>query len=155
MRAGTAIVYSLALLMVTTEPGAVLSAERTLVMVTVTGAQSKAASLTQQEMRRLFLGDTLIKDGERLAPLLNTSDPLLYEVFLQKVIHLSARHYERQVLARVFRMGGQRPAAYDDTAKLLAALRSEPGRVSYMWEDMAKSSPGVKTIGTLWQGPVE
>lgn len=155
MRAGSAIVCSLALLVVTSEPGAVPGAERTLVMVTVTGAQSKTASLTQQEMRRLFLGETLIKDGEHLVPLLNTGDPLLYEVFLQNVIHLSARRYERQVLARVFRMSGRRPAAYDDTAKLLEALRSEPGRISYMWDDMAKSSPGVKTIGMLWQSPVQ
>lgn len=155
MRAGISIVCSLALLLGTTEPGAVPGAELTLVMVTVTGAQSKTASLTQHEVRRLFLGETLIKDGERLVPLLNTGDPLLYEAFLQKVIHLSARHYERQVLARVFRMGGQRPAVYTDSAKLLEALRGEPGRVSYMWEDMVKSSPGVKTIGTLWQSQVE
>ncbi|MCL4316123.1 MAG: hypothetical protein M1527_04585 [Gammaproteobacteria bacterium] len=155
MKTGTMVFCSLALLLVTTDPGAVLSAERMLVVVTVTGAETKAASLTQQEVRRLFLGETLIKDGEQLIPLLNTGDPMLYEVFLQKVIFLSARNYERQVLSRVFRMGGRRPAAYTDSAKLLEALRSEPGRVSYMWDDMAKSSPGIKTVGTLWQSPAD
>ncbi|MCL5669464.1 MAG: hypothetical protein M1392_05745 [Gammaproteobacteria bacterium] len=48
------------------------------------------------------------EDGVQLVPLLNTGDPMLYEVFLQKVIFLSARNYERQVLSRVFRMGGRR-----------------------------------------------
>lgn len=155
MRAAGAMVCSLALLLIVTEPGAAPGSERTLVMVTVTGAQSKTTSLTQQEVRRLFLGETLFKDGERLIPLLNIGDPLLYEVFLQKVIFMSARNYERQVLSRVFRMGGKRPAAYTDDAELLEALRNEPGRVSYMWEDLAKFSPGIKTVGTLWQSPAD
>ena len=109
-------------------------------------------ALTPADVRRLFLGIPQARDGRRLVPLHNTSDPLLYEVFLQKVVHMSARNYERGVLEQVFRAGGQRPVRYDNEAALVAALRHQPGAITYMWADDARRLPGIRVVQELWPG---
>ena len=139
-------------LIITTAHGA-LAADRALVLVR--SEQATATALTEQEVRKLFLGEALVKQGQLMEPLRNRTDPLLYEVFLQKIVFMSARNYERQLLSRVFRLGGQRPPAYEDLDELIAALKSNPAAVTFMWEDEARTIPGIKVSTQLWQGPIE
>ena len=129
------------------------AAERSLVLVR--SEQATAPPLTGQEVRKLFLGEALIKDSQRVEALRNLTDPFLYEVFLQKIIFMSARNYERQLLSRVFRLGGQRPPAYENFYEMIAVLKSNPVAVTFMWEDEAKSIPGIEVSTQLWQGQVE
>ena len=131
----------------------VFAAERSLVLVR--SEQAAVPVLTEQEVRKLFLGEALIKDGQRVEGLRNSADSFLYEVFLQKIIFMSARNYERQLLSRVFRLGGQRPPLYDDRNELIAMLKSNPAAVTFMWEDEAKLIPGIKVSTLLWQGVIE
>ncbi|WFP50560.1 hypothetical protein PL263_00710 [Methylomonas sp. EFPC3] len=124
-------------------------------LVLVTGSASTIPVLTVQEARKLFLGVPLEKDGERPVPLLNTSDPLIYEVFLQKVAFMSANAYENQTISVVFRLGGKRPESYSDLKDLLAALQQHPGTVTYLWEDQVRANQGIKAVNVLWQGAAE
>jgi hypothetical protein len=130
-----------------------LAAERSLVLVR--SEQATVPPLTEQEVRKLFLGEALIKNGQRVQALRNGTSPFLYEVFLQKIVFMSARNYERQLLSRVFRLGGQRPPAYEDLNELIAALMNNPAAVTFMWEDEARTIPGIKVSTQLWQGPIE
>lgn len=130
-----------------------LAAERTLVLVR--SEQATAPALTEQEVRKLFLGEALTKNGQRVQALRNHTDALLYEVFLQKIVFMSGRNYERQLLSRVFRLGGQRPPIYEDLGALIAALKANPAAVTFMWEDEAGTIPGIKVGMQLWQGPIE
>ncbi len=130
-----------------------LAAERSLVLVR--SEQATAPPLTGQEVRKLFLGEALTKNGQRVQALRNLTDPFLYEVFLQKIVFMSAHNYERQLLSRVFRLGGQRPPVHEDLNQLIAALKSNPAAVTFMWEDEAKAIPGIKVTTQLWQGPTE
>lgn len=141
-----------ALLMACAAAPAIASAER---LVLVTDAAAAIPALSSTEVRKLFLGKPLVKDGVRLRALRNETDALLREVFLQKVMFLSAHDYERQLLSNVFREGGERPAAYEDAAPLLDALQSKSGAVTYMWEDAARAAPNVKIVGELWQGTLQ
>ena len=123
-------------------------------LVLVAGAQSTLPPLSLVEVRKLFLGKPLIKEGMRIEALRNTSDELLQEVFLQKVIFMSERAYERQLLSNVFREGGQRPSAYKELKSLVAELQTRPAALSYMWAGTAQATPGIKIIGELWTGPI-
>lgn len=127
--------------------------ERSLVVVR--SEQATAPPLTEQEVRKLFLGEVLIKDGQRVEALRNGANTFLYEVFLQKIIFMSARNYERQLLSRVFRLGGQRPPLYNDLNELVAMLKTNTATVTFMWEDEAKLIPGIKVSTLLWQGVIE
>jgi len=98
----------------------------------------------------LFLGVPMTKDKVRLRPLLNTSDRLATDVFLQQIIFMSKREYERQLLSRVFRLGDQRPPEYENIDALLNALLDTPGSVSYMWSEQFGHQSGLKSLGVLW-----
>jgi len=127
---------------------AVESSQRDLLLVC--GTESTIPQLSREEVRKLFLGVPIVKDGIRLKPLRNASDELITEVFLQKTVFMSKRSYERQLLSRVFRLGGSRPPVYTDITELTAELRRSPESVTYMWSDQVTQANAVKSIGVLW-----
>jgi hypothetical protein len=124
-------------------------------LVLATSAASSLPALTTQEARKLFLGVPLEKDGAHPVPLLNTSDPLTYEVFLQKVAFMSASTYETQTISVVFRLGGKRPESYSNLKELVDALQQNPGTVTYLWEDQVQDNKGIKSVNVLWQGSLD
>jgi hypothetical protein len=124
-------------------------------LVLVTASASKITPLSPTEIRKLFLGLPISQNSLRLEPVHNASDPLLNEVFLQKIIFMSARSYDHQLMSQVFRSGGHRPLSYNDADALAAALRDKPGTLSYMWSSGAQQIPGIKVVQELWQGPVD
>lgn len=124
-------------------------------LVLATSSASSIPSLTVQEARKLFLGVPLEKGGEHPVPLLNVSDPLIYEVFLQKVAFMSANAYESQTISVVFRLGGKRPESFNDLKNLVDALQQNPGTVTYLWEDQVMANQGLKAVNVLWQGALE
>jgi hypothetical protein len=132
---------------------AITATTRSLVLAT--SADSTLPSLTTQEARKLFLGVPLEKDGSHPVALLNTSDPVAYQVFLQKVAFMSANIFETQTLSVVFRLGGKRPENYSDLKDLVSALEKNPGTVTYLWEDQVKANQGIKSVSVLWQGSTE
>jgi hypothetical protein len=82
--------------------------------------------------------------------MLNASDPRATEVFLQQIIFMSKRQYERQLLSRVFRLGDQRPPEYEDIDMLARALLDTPDSLSYMWSDQLEHKTGLKALSVLW-----
>ena len=111
--------------------------------------------LTPNEVRKLFLGVVLVKDGQRIEPLLNATEPLLNEVFLQKIIFMSADNYQRQLNARIAATGDPRPQEYTERGQLINALRNRRGSVSFMWNKDVRAQMGLKVIQELWQTPLE
>jgi len=123
-------------------------------MVLVVSAEAGHLKLNRSEIRQLFFAGVIIKDGVQFEAVINDSDPLLYEVFLQKIIFMSARAYERKLISRVFRKGGRRVVLASNLESLENDLVANPGWVSFMWEENARSLPGITVIGELWHGSV-
>ncbi len=119
-------------------------------LVLVVGEEATTQPFTPAQLRKLFLGLAKKHEGNAIHPLRNMSDEKLYNVFLQKVVFMSARNYERHLLSRVINMGGQRPFSYMSQTELLRSLRSDPYSVSYMWENTVRETPGVKILQKLW-----
>lgn len=148
------LVRLLCLMFIALHDGSVVAAdERTLVLAA--SATSDIPPLTVPEIRKLFLGVPLDKNGKRIMPLLNNSNRLLYEVFLQNVAFMSAPAYEQQVLSIVFRLGGKRPESYIDPNALLDALRKNPESVTYLWHDQVSEDQDIKLVNKLWTGSVD
>jgi len=116
-------------------------------LVLVANEKSPLQKLTTAQARKLFLGEPLRIAGKTIVPLRNTSDPLLQEVFMQRVMYMATETYERQILNRVFRTGGQRPPIYSDFQELLHTLQGDPLAVSYMWNKSVLPTPGLKVVG--------
>lgn len=122
--------------------------QRSLLLVCSDNA--KLESLSHAEVRKIFLGVPMTKDQVRLKPVLNATDPLATDVFLQQVIFMSKREYERQLVSRVFRLGDQRPPEYENIDMLVKALLNTPGSLSYMWSEQLEHQTGLKPLGVLW-----
>ncbi len=123
--------------------------------VLVSSRSAPAFQLTRKEVRLLFMGLPVTKDSRSLQALLNISDPLAYQVFLQKVIYMSAQNYEKRLLSKVFRLGGRRPPKFRDQKQLLRALTTRPDTVSFMWESRARQHPQLRIVTPLWSGSIE
>lgn len=118
-------------------------------LVLVTNAQSPIERLSSDEVRKLYLGVPLIVGTQRVRPLRNATNSTVREMFMQKVMFMSTPAYERQILSRVFRMGGARPAEFDEMRELLRALELDPGAVTYLPRSFAVTRPELKIIGEL------
>ena len=118
-------------------------------LVLVASAKSNVAGMMPAEVRRLYLGIPIIRDGKEIIPVLNTSDPMIQEVFLQRVLFMSAHAYVRQMTARVYRSGGNRIRNYNDFRNLVEALVEDPQSVTYMPYETASTLSGIKIIASL------
>lgn len=107
--------------------------------------------LTPTELRRLFLGRPVARNGHTLKPIRNETDPTLYEVFLQKVLFMSARTYEQQIISQVFNDGGVRPPRYTNLAQLTAAVATAPHGISFMWADSVAGLQQLRVVQVVWQ----
>ena len=118
-------------------------------LVLVANVHSAIRWLSPDETRKLYLGIPILVDSQRVRPLRNSTNLKVQEMFMQKVMFMSTPAYERQILSRVFRMGGTRPLAYAELHDLLKALERDPAAVTYMPRELATSRPGLKIVGEL------
>jgi hypothetical protein len=112
----------------------------------VASAGSGIKVISAKRVRRAYLGASIVLDGVEIKPLLNQTDKFAEEVFLQKVLFMSAEAYERQLLARAFR-GGSRPKVYENLTDLLAALHNDNATITFMLYETAINTPGIRIIG--------
>jgi len=121
-------------------------------LLLVCGNQLAIPVLTHAEVRKLFLGSHIEKNGVHLIPFRNHSDSRATDVFLQKIIFMSERKYERQLASRVFRFGGVRSKVFESLPELVDELHQTPGSMTYMWSNQLEQARGLKSLGILWEG---
>jgi hypothetical protein len=114
-------------------------------IVIIAGADSHITALTAKEVRRAYLGASIVLNGIEIKPLRNQTNKLTEEVFLQKILYMSAEAYDRQLLARAFR-GGDRPKVYENLAELLDALQEDNAAITFMLYGTAVTTPGIRII---------
>lgn len=121
-------------------------------LVLVSSVSSDYAPLTRLEIRKVFLGYPVKKDNKEIYAIRNISDNKTYEIFLQKLIGLSAKNYERRLLLNTFHSGSPRVTAEESLQKLVTILNNNKAIVTFMWLDEVESLSGIKVIQTLWEG---
>ncbi len=114
----------------------------------IVNAESDITTISAKEVRRAYLGASIVLNGIEIKPLLNQTDKLADEVFLQKVMFMSAEAYERQLISRTFQ-GGSRPKAYENLTALLTALHSDNAAITFLLYETAVVTPGIRIIGNL------
>ncbi|HEX4152468.1 MAG TPA: hypothetical protein VHY75_09720 [Steroidobacteraceae bacterium] len=141
-----AISWLIALLMgVAAQPAL---ADETVVLVV--SADSKITSLDSLEVRKLFLGMTVIHDGKRVRPLVNEADPQLKEVFLQNIVSMTEVTYDRRVLRLALQQGLSIPVTYTDVTALLDEIAADPTAVTFAWAREVQHDKRIKVLRVLW-----
>jgi len=101
------------------------------------------------EIRRMYLGlpssTSLIKNT-----VMNISDSTVYRMFLKNIMHMTDKGYRRKMVKRIFRQGGKKVIEMQDITELVNYLVENPYDVSFMSEDMAKNTKGIKVVQVLW-----
>jgi hypothetical protein len=120
-------------------------------LLLVCDANSTLSYLSPTETRKLFLNVPIVKDGVLLKPLLNESDPLATEVFLQNVIFLTNRSYKNKLLSRIFRYGGKNIPIYSKISELKLELHLSLEAITFMWSDQVEDDNSLKSLGVLWE----
>jgi len=107
--------------------------------------------LSSFEIRKIFLGYPIKRENTQLIAIRNTSDETSYQIFLQKVIHLSARNYERRLMSKTFRTGTPTVLEISSLPKLKDKLHSNEFNISVMWLEEALLDSKLKVIQILWK----
>jgi hypothetical protein len=124
------------------------SADETLVLIV--SADSKVEQLDSLEVRKLFLGMTVIHNGDRLRPLLNEAEPRLKDVFLQNIVSMTDMTYDRRILRLALQGGRSLPAVYADKFMLINTVAADPTSVSFAWARDVQHDKRIKILRVLW-----
>lgn len=101
-------------------------------LVIVTSNESQISSLSRKELRRIYLGLEVIRNDNNVKPIRNYSSETLHEVFLQKIMFMSSRTYERQLNLRTIRKGVKPPEQFSSHKGVINALVTHVGSIAYM-----------------------
>ena len=124
-------------------------AEQTMVLIV--GHDSPVTHLDVIEVRKLFLGLTVFNNGRQLRPLDNRSDDRLHQAFLQNVLAMPERAYERRLLSLALQQGAHRPEMFESTAALLNDLAGDPSAVSIAWATDVAQDTHIRVLRVLWR----
>lgn len=125
------------------------SAEDAVVLVTSENGSLK--DISSLDIRKAYLGISVAVDGKVIRPIRRSDDERLDQVFLQSVMAMSRRSYERRLLSLVLKFGTPRPEEVDEGEDFVMLLLDRPNSISYMWKSDAEAEPRVRTIKVLWQ----
>ena len=126
-------------------------AEDNQAVVLVTAVGDPAFALGSLQVRKLFLGFTVLHAGHALRPVRNRSDELLDKIFLQHVMTMSAETYERRLLTMTLQQGRPRPMEVHSREELVRALLGIPHSVSFAWSSDIQGVGGLQTVKVLWR----
>jgi len=118
--------------------------------VLVAAAGTPMHKFTNKELRRLYLGYPVTSGNRRFEPLVNQSGEVIYQVFLQKVMFMSEQSYNRKLVTRVFRHGGERPLSFQQRGPLISALKNNTSAITFMMPDVAAGIDGIQVVQSLW-----
>jgi len=120
-------------------------------MVLVVAEDSPIAELDVLTMRKAYLGVSVNIEGGRIRPYRLTGDAVLNRIFMQSVIAMSERSYERRLLALTLKYGAPRPDRVESPEQLAQALIGNPLAIGYMWREDADRATGIRVVKALWR----
>jgi len=115
-------------------------------LVIVTSNNSTFTTIKSKDIRRLYLGLKNRKNSSPILPVRNYSDEKLHEVFLQKVMFMSSRTYERQLNLRTIRKGLKPPLQLSSNQTLIQALIANKNTITYMWVNQVHDLSDIRIV---------
>lgn len=120
-------------------------------MILIANVDSPIEAISPLDLRKLYLGFVVMtSNGAPVRPLSNASDTQLKEIFLQDVMGMSSRSYDRRLLTLTLQTGRRRPEVIEDLSILLQRIDSDLQSITFVWEEDIESLDSVKVIRVLW-----
>ena len=125
-------------------------ADRTVVLLTNEDCQ--VTELSNLEIRKAYVGITVISEGQQIRPIRLTTDQELNRIFFQTIVAMSEKSYERRALSLTLKFGTPRPVELSDLGEVVAALRQSTCGIAFLWADDASTISNTKIVRVLWRG---
>jgi hypothetical protein len=120
-------------------------------MVLVTRADSPIKSISTLDLRKLYLGFSVTSSsGQVIEPLFNRTHPHLPELFVQDVMGMSSRSYDRRLLGTTLQTGRRRPQSFDDLDALFERLDANEYAVTFAWSEDVAGRDDIRVLRVLW-----
>ena len=118
--------------------------------VLVAAESSQVQKTSTLEIRRIYLGLPSSSDSLIKKPIVNLSNHETYKAFLKNIMHMTEKGYQRKLIKRIFRQGGEKIIEEENITNLVDHLEKNPDDVSFMDGDTAKKTKGIKVVQILW-----
>jgi hypothetical protein len=125
------------------------AADRVVVLVTSSDCAMEAISTL--DIRKAYLGFGVSYEEKSVRAFRLGNDTKLNQIFLQSVVAMSEKTYERRLLLQLVKYGQPRPREFGSVSELAAALKEGPCNIAYMWQSDLKERTGIKGIKVIWQ----
>lgn len=120
-------------------------------LVLVAREDSSIGELNSLEIRKLYLGFNVRDRSDRqIYAITNLSDARLMKVFLQNVMAMTERAYNRRLLTLAVQSGRARPRQASSLEELHRYLTTNSMVVSCMWKKDVEKFGDLKVIKVLW-----
>ena len=119
-------------------------------LLLITKESYKPLAFDRNELRRLFLGVPVYRDGKVLQPLINKSEDICYQVFLQSTLGMSKKRYERSLISGVYRQGAKPPEIYKNFNKLLRDLNKKENAISFYYDHGQPMDESFNIVQEIW-----
>lgn len=120
-------------------------------VVLVTGSDSQINEMSTLDIRKAYMGISVTINRLSVRAVRHNDDDRLNKIFLQSVVAMSRRSYERRLLSLFLKFGTPRPVEVSNHDELTELLEKDPRSITYMWKSDADADPGVRIIRVLWQ----
>jgi len=128
------------------------SARADHIMVLVVRADSSLDNVSSIDLRKLYLGFTVNDaQGEPIRAATNSSNPNLWQAFLQNVMGMSDRSYHRRLLTLTLQSGRARPEVFDNLDGVLNSVESTGNTITFAWREDVENRDEIKILRVLWQ----
>jgi hypothetical protein len=124
-------------------------AERAVVLVT--HKDNLIEEISTLEIRKAYLGISVTIDGQTVRAYRLANDDELNQIFMQSVMAMSERSYERRLLSFVLKFGRPRPIEVGSPSELSDSIDANRNSIGYMWKQDAEADSRLQIIKVLWQ----
>ena len=119
-------------------------------VVLIAAKESGIESVSNRDLRRIFLGlksadSTMVKK-----PVINKYDREIYEDFLKNVMHMTEGSYKRKLVKRIFRNGSEEIKEIDSLKALNDHLLKNVGDISFVDHSALEKMHDIEVVKVLW-----
>lgn len=124
-------------------------AERAVVLVV--DKNSSITEMSTLDIRKAYLGIALTSGNRIVSALRIRSDDELNQIFLQTVIAMTPRTYERRIISSALKYGRPIPREARNRDELVNWIVSNSTSIGYMWKSDAEADSRLRIVRVLWQ----
>ncbi|VAW69695.1 hypothetical protein MNBD_GAMMA10-2452 [hydrothermal vent metagenome] len=119
-------------------------------LLMVTDESNQILPLSKDELRRLFLGMPVYRNGNKLKAAINRSDEMCYQIFLQYILGMSHKRYVHTMVSSLYRNGIKTPPIFTRADDVIDYLHEEDYSVTYIFKHNLPQFNNLNVVQEIW-----